>query len=176
MSAPNNREEFWVATDEMVNGGFEDPIDDLPLYTNHADLKADIGWTTSGKPVGIRTTDEAHSGDACLFIDTRNGIGETGWVKLNQKISVTPGVTYEVSCWYKGLKDCGLISLSARTSQDTYINGNFNIKGTTEDGEWHQVSFLVVAPQDGTMVIELWNYDSNQNYGYIDDITVKEVR
>lgn len=175
VSAPNNREEFWVATDEMVNGGFEEPIDNLPPFVSHPELEADIGWV-SNKPVGVITTEEAHSGNSCLFIDTRNGIGQTGWAKLNQKISVTPGATYEVSCWYKGLKDCGLISLSARTSQDAYINGNFDIKGTTEDDEWHQVSFLVIAPQDGTMVIELWNYDNNQNYGYIDDVTVKEVR
>src|SRR5699024_8290790 len=102
-SAPNSREEFWVATDEMVNGGFEEPIDNLPPFVSHPELEADIGWV-SNKPVGVITTEEAHSGNSCLFIDTRNGIGQTGWAKLNQKISVTPGATYEVSCWYKGLK------------------------------------------------------------------------
>lgn len=185
LSAPNNRREFFVPENMIVNGSFEgiEKYSDIPQkdYTKTSEVyKAAVagsGWFRNARTVGVITsTDDAYDGSKVLEIDTKNGKGESGWSKLEQKVKLTPGATYELSMWYKSVETDKNISLTARTVNDEYIDGAFVSTPDEPDGEWHKATQLFTAPADGECIVGVWNCDWGYQKGFIDKVELYEVR
>ena len=182
VSLPNNAKELFVAQDLMKDGSFEavNTVDALPYNDNFADAMADSGWFRSGGTIGAVSSTTPQDGGKCLEIDTANGKGETGWVRLNQKLTVTPGATYQATFWYKDI-DCtgdgALIASEARTVAGEFITGSWITKSIEENaGKWVQTSYTFTAPADGEVIIQLINYSWGTQKGFIDNFSVKELR
>ena len=182
VSLPNNAKELFVAQDLMKDGSFEavNTVDALPYNDNFADAMADSGWVRSGGTIGAVSSTAPQDGGKCLEIDTANGKGETGWVRLNQKLTVTPGATYQATFWYKDI-DCtgdgALIASEARTVAGEFITGSWITKSIEENaGKWVQTSYTFTAPADGEVIIQLINYSWGTQKGFIDNFSVKELR
>lgn len=187
VSDPNNREELYVPKNIAVNGGFEDveSYSDFPSGTV-ATAEADSGWYRANGTVGAISTADAHSGKKCLEIDTRNGKGAGGWTKLNQKITVTPGALYEARLWFKDLDTSNTISFQARVpdtaSDGETLGGSYAMKREENpdpelEGVWREAKFTFTAPQEGEIILGIWNTEWGEYYKCkIDDVEVKELR
>ena len=180
VSVPNNRAEFFVAQNLVKNGDFEETDSfNFPQGTIQT-AEADKGWYTNGRQLGVISTRDAQSGSKCIEIDTTDGKGQTGWTKLFQKLTVTPGALYEASYWYKNVDTDKGIALQASGVDDSvdglYINGTYQHTPENPDDEWHKASFIFTAPADGQVIIRLWNSDWGYQKGLVDNVQVLEIR
>ena len=176
VSEPNNVAEYFVPPELVIDGGFEsvDSITDYPSVSK-AQLQANTGWARTNGNVAVISSDMAYEGKNSLFVDLPNGIGQSNYAELSQKLVLTPGKTYSVTAQSYMPNFTGPLTLAvyAYDGDTKYLNGGF-LEESTED--WTPLSFTFSAPSHGTVILMVTIGTNRQPTGYLDNISLKEIR
>ncbi len=121
----------------------------------------------------IDISNDAHSGQNALHVNLSQGqhlyFGQTGTIK--------PGQTYEVSIWYKRLKEGGAATIHFLFSgkkdgvSQTFARPKVTLDGSPQDG-WMQKTVSFVAPDYGTSLNAQVRFDGAGEY-LVDDYVLR---